>query len=109
MEFFASLFPRKKIKYLIKRLKRLQRNLGNFNDYRIQQAVLFGIANDWLEDGSASGQSILAIGSLIGTLEVEKARERAAFDRTFIDFASPANKSLFQELFMVRKTQEGST
>ena len=108
MEFFASLFPRKKIKYLIKQLKRLQRNLGNFNDYRIQQAYLFGIANDWLRNDSESGQALLAIGSLIGTLEVEKARERAAFDRTFIDFASPANKSLFQELFKGKGYEAGS-
>jgi CHAD domain-containing protein len=99
MEFFASLFPRKKIKYLIKQLKRLQRNLGNFNDFRIQQAHLFSVAADWPHEDAKSGQVLLAIGSLIGTLEIKKVAERSVFDRTFIDFASPANNALFKELF----------
>lgn len=99
MEFFASLFPRKKIKFLIKQLKGLQRNLGNFNDYRVQQTYLFSVASEWPHEDAESGQVLLAIGSLIGTLEIKKKRERSAFDRTFVDFASPANKSLFEELF----------
>lgn len=105
MEFFASLFPRKKIRYLIKQLKRLQRNLGDFNDYRIQQAYLFGIANEWLPDDF--GEALLAVGSLIGTLEVGKARERTVFDRTFIEFASADNEALFQKLFKVRRNEAG--
>lgn len=103
MEFFASLFPRKDIKYLTKQLKMLQRNLGDFNDFRIQQAYLFSIADELPRGDVESDRVRLAIGSLIGTLHTKKEREKSAFARTFTDFASPANKYLFKELFSVKK------
>ena len=40
MEFFSPLFPENEIKTLIKSLKVLQDNLGNFNDYSVQQKFL---------------------------------------------------------------------
>ena len=102
MEFFASLFPRKDIKYLIKQLRLLQRNLGDFNDYRIQQAYLFSIADELPSGDAESDRVRLAIGSLIGTLQIKKEQDRSAFARIFTDFASPANRYLFKDLFSVK-------
>ena len=46
MEFFSSLFPRKKIKILIYQLKKLQRNLGDFNDLSVQREYLLNIIEE---------------------------------------------------------------
>ncbi len=46
MEFFAPLFPENEIKTLIKALKLLQDNLGNFNDYSVQQIFLRQVLNE---------------------------------------------------------------
>jgi CHAD domain-containing protein len=46
MEFFISLFPRKKMTRLIKQLKKLQDNLGDFNDLSVQQEYLMHMAEE---------------------------------------------------------------
>ena len=42
LEFFSSLFPDDQMKMLIKQLKQLQDNLGDFNDLSVQQDFLTG-------------------------------------------------------------------
>jgi CHAD domain-containing protein len=44
MEFFASLFPAEIMNTLIDQLKRLQDNLGDFNDLRVQEEYLLNVA-----------------------------------------------------------------
>ncbi len=99
MEFFAKLFPRKKINALIDQLKNLQDNLGDFNDLCIQQEYLLNIATELPGGQQQLKKTLVAIGSLVETLNREKQTVRGAFDRTFTDFAAPANQALFKELF----------
>jgi CHAD domain-containing protein len=99
MEFFAGLFPRKKIKALIEQLKNLQDNLGRFNDLRVQQEYLLNITAELPASQRQVKKTLVAIGSLIETLDHEKKSVRDAFARTFTDFAAPANRALFRELF----------
>jgi len=99
MEFFSSLFPRKKINVLIEQLKKLQGNLGDFNDLCVQEDYLFNITRKLPATHQQFKITLVAIGSLIGTLDREKQTVKDAFAKTFIDFASPANKKLFRELF----------
>jgi len=99
MEFFSSLFPRKKIKILIYQLKKLQRNLGDFNDLSVQREYLLNIIEELPISHPQSKKTLAAIGSLIGTLEKEQQDVKDAFAKTFTDFASPANRGLFRELF----------
>jgi CHAD domain-containing protein len=99
MEFFSSLFPRKKIKVLIEQLKKLQDNLGNFNDLCVQEEYLFNITKKLPATHHQLKKTLLAIGSLIGTLDRERQTVKDAFAKTFADFASPANRKLFRELF----------
>jgi CHAD domain-containing protein len=40
LEFFTSLFPENEMKKLVKQLKQLQENLGDFNDLSVQQEFL---------------------------------------------------------------------
>jgi CHAD domain-containing protein len=99
MEFFSSLFPRKKINVLIDQLKKLQDNLGDFNDLCVQEEYLLNISREIPANHRQIKKTLVAIGSLIGTLARERQIVKDAFAETFIDFASPGNKELFQELF----------
>jgi CHAD domain-containing protein len=99
MEFFASLFPGKKINVLIDQLKKLQDNLGDFNDLCVQEDYLFNIADELPATRQQGNKTLVAIGSLIGALDNKRRTVKDAFAGTFTDFASPANQALFRELF----------
>jgi len=99
MEFFSSLFPPKKINTLIEQLKKLQDNLGDFNDLCVQREYLLNIIEELPIAHQQSKKTLAAIGSLIGALDKEKQTVKDAFAKTFTDFASPANQGLFRELF----------
>jgi CHAD domain-containing protein len=99
MEFFASLFPRKKINALIGQLKNLQDNLGDFNDLCIQQEYLLNVVAELPASQQQVKKTLVAIGSLIEALDHEKHAVKEAFARTFTDFAAPENQALFQALF----------
>jgi CHAD domain-containing protein len=99
MEFFASLFPGKKINVLIDQLKKLQDNLGDFNDLCVQEDYLLNIADELPATRQPGNKTLVAIGSLIGALDSKRRTVRDAFASTFTDFASPANQALFRELF----------
>ncbi len=106
MEFFSSLFPRKKINILIDQLKKLQDNLGDFNDLCVQEEYLLNIAKELPVTQGQLKKTLVAIGGLVGTLGRERQIVKDAFAKTFTDFASPANNDLFQELF-ISQAQQG--
>jgi CHAD domain-containing protein len=99
MEFFSSLFLRKRMNLLIEQLKKLQDNLGDFNDLCIQEEYLLDISKELPVAPQKENQTLVAIGSLIGTLARERQIVKDAFARTFTDFASSGNQKLFRELF----------
>ena len=105
MEFFAALFPRKKVKVLIGQLKNLQDNLGDFNDLCVQQEYLLNISAELPAGQQQVKKTLVAIGSLIETLDKKKQSVKAAFAKTFTDFASPKNQALFRELFTAKDSQ----
>jgi CHAD domain-containing protein len=105
MEFFSSLFPRKKINVLIEQLKKLQDNLGDFNDLCVQEEYLLNIIKELPATQRQLKTTLVAIGSLVGALDRERQIVKDAFAETFSDFASTGNKELFQELF-ASKAQE---
>jgi CHAD domain-containing protein len=105
MEFFSSLFPRKKINMLIAQLKTLQDNLGDFNDLCVQEKYLLNIAEELPATHRKSKKAQVAIGSLIGTLDREKQIIKDAFAKTFTDYASSSNKKAFSELFSSKQKE----
>ncbi|MCP4669843.1 MAG: CHAD domain-containing protein [Desulfobacula sp.] len=98
MEFFSSLFPNKKIKALIKQLKKLQNNLGSFNDMYVQEQHLMNIALELSATDLNSKKNLMVIGSLMGTLNRKKQVFKSTFPKTFKDFAAQKNKKKFNEL-----------
>ena len=103
MEFFFSLFPRKKISLLIKELKSLQDNLGDFNDLCIQRAYLRKTVDELPISDHQARKTTLAIGILIGSLEAQTQMINGAFSDIFSRFASPTNRGLYHELFVASK------
>jgi len=99
MEFFFSLFPPQKIDALIRQLRKLQDNLGIFNDLRIQEQYLLNITKELPAVEGQLNKTIMAIGGLVNTLSKEKRMVKDAFAEIFKDFSSTDNKELFEELF----------
>ena len=99
MEFFRSLYPKKAISRSIKELKYLQDNLGDFNDYEVQQDSLSHFADEMAEGGLADTATLLATGRLLGHLADGQDRERHRFAERFERFASDANLDRFRRLF----------
>jgi CHAD domain-containing protein len=99
LEIFSSLFPRKKINRLISQLKKLQDNLGRYNDLIIQQDRLKDYL-DQVDPQSARALDIAAaIGGLVAHLHLEQIKVRSEFRVTFVNFSRVENVKLCRELF----------
>ncbi|MEP7193071.1 MAG: CHAD domain-containing protein [Actinomycetota bacterium] len=66
-------------------LKDLQDVLGRFQDSEVQRRALRGFAEEMMAQGTTAG-AMLAMGELIGHLDVEQERARRAFDVAFARF-----------------------
>jgi CHAD domain-containing protein len=107
MEFFTSLFPIKKMTRLIKQLKKLQDNLGDFNDLSVQQEYLMHMAEQLPIDNPQSRKALVATGYLVENLGYKQKKVKANFADTFTEFASPANQKLFSQLFARKGKKAG--
>jgi CHAD domain-containing protein len=94
MEFFQSLYPAKKIKELIKALKELQDNLGDFNDYHVH----IGILKDF-KKSSSNEDAAKAVKKLIKTLKQKQHSTRNSFAERFRTFSLQDNQDEFRGLF----------
>jgi CHAD domain-containing protein len=99
MEFFTPLFPPAEMKQLIRALKLLQDNLGNFNDYSVQRQFLEKL----LQSGIASGAKALTVASSIGALtsmlyQLQR-DERARIIEHLAAFDSPDIRDAFTKNF----------
>ena len=99
LEFFSSLFPEKKIKKLIKQLKLLQDNLGDFNDLSVQQDMLHEYLDNIKPRTVKAKGLAAAIGGLLTNLYHQHRRVRTHFEETFAHFVSKENLAVYQELF----------
>jgi CHAD domain-containing protein len=99
MSFFQSLFPPETLDPLIKELKMLQDNLGDFNDLQVQSAALRAFAQEMMTTGVGPPATLMAMGQLMGQLEAEQVVERRAFHKRFKAFARRGNRHRFEEVF----------
>ncbi len=100
MEFFAPFFPKDDIKGLIKALKRLQDNLGLFNDYSVQQDSLKAFLDTQTGLTRAKAKDVAqTIGALIVILHQRQAEERAKVMASFAGFDSDGVRAKFRQLF----------
>ena len=107
MEFFAPLFPRKDIKQLIKPMKRLQDNLGAFNDCSVQIESLSGFLESHKFRNKATQMKVAkSVGALIAILHQRQADERAHVVENFARFDSEVTQQTFRTLFKMREGEE---
>ncbi len=102
MEFFSPMFPLKEIKSLIKALKRLQDNLGLFNDYSVQQESLQEFILTNASKGRKQDISVAkSVGALIAMLYQKQLEERAKVITNFQIFDSLSTQQQFKKLFNI--------
>jgi CHAD domain-containing protein len=106
IEFFQTLYSKKKIRNIIKVLRRLQDNLGDFNDYHIQQENLAMFARQMSSDGSVNPDTLLVMGRLMQQMHHGQQLERKLFSERFKEFSSTANRRKFKNLFKHSVTRE---
>jgi len=100
MEFFAPLFDAQDFKTILKPLKKLQDNLGLFNDYSVQQEALMDFtAQHSTRQGQLDAQLGLAAGGLIAVLDQRQKAERSRVIANFQQFDSPQIRHLFRRTF----------
>jgi CHAD domain-containing protein len=90
LEVFAPLIDRAAGRRAIADLKGLQDVLGRFQDAEVQRRALRGFAEEMMAEGTTAG-AMLAMGELIGHLDVEQERARREFDVAFARFERPSS------------------
>ena len=104
MEFFSPLFPEKVIKKLVKALKRLQDNLGRFNDFSVQQRSLQAFLQDYSQHHQHSLKVAESIGALITVLHQRQLMEHHQIMDNIARFDSAKTRAAFRSLFTQEST-----
>jgi CHAD domain-containing protein len=99
MEFFQSLYPAGNIKELIRVLKTLQDNLGDFQDYEVQVTTLKTFSHQMVAEGTVPPDTLLAMGMLIDGLERRQQQAHEEFSGRYAGFSQQKNQHRFRKLF----------
>lgn len=99
LELFYSLYDPNDIDPLIKALKRLQKNLGEFNDLVVQESALQRMAHEMEQERLATVACLLAMGRLQGDRARKKRTARRRFTECFTRFNKPQNRKRFRQAF----------
>jgi CHAD domain-containing protein len=99
LDFFHRAFPAEDVQRLTKELRRLQNNLGRFNDARVQQSGLRGFAADLIASGEARPEAVIAIGRLVEDAVARERAERGRFAAYFARFDRANNRKRARRLF----------
>ncbi len=108
LEFFQALFPAGDIQHLIGDLKRVQDNLGEYNDLAVQQNYLSAFLRAMPAEKEETIALAAAIGGLVCHLHDRQNSVRENFAREFRKFMSPENTALFRHLFEKNRRKESS-
>lgn len=99
LEFFGSLYPKRRVGVLVKGLKVLLDNLGEFQDLAVQADHLRETACRMHAAGGIETDTLLAMGALVGDLLNRQRQVRVEFAGRFADSDAKSNRALFRELF----------
>ncbi len=97
LECFQTLYPEQERTSVIKELKALQDNLGEFQDCQVQAEAVHTMAEELLGSG-APAPTLMAMGRMAETLEERERRARLEFDARFRRFSKPANRKRMAQL-----------
>ncbi len=99
IEFFRSFFPDQEVDVFLKQMKKLQNNLGDFNDLSVQQDMLCQYQEGLTGRSKRTVMVASALGGLIAHLNDEHKSVRRKFKKTFTNFSHTANIVLFENTF----------
>jgi CHAD domain-containing protein len=99
MEFFVSLYPHGTVKELIRTLKTLQDNLGNFQDYEVQVITLKSFSHQMVTESTVPPDTLLAMGMLIDGLERRQHQAREEFAGRYAGLSQQKTQQRFRKLF----------
>ena len=99
LEFFRSLYDDDEIARLVRALKQLQDNLGDFNDLVVQRAKLREFGRGMVAERTGSAPTLMAMGRLVADLEARQEKERRLFHKRFAEFSNRDNQRRFRRLF----------
>lgn len=99
MEFFQSLYPAEKIRRLIRELKGLQDNLGDFQDLEVQMYTLEQYREQMTHDDVIPPRTRIAFDTLLEHLHTSAESVRNNFASRFEQFSSKPNRRRFKLLF----------
>jgi CHAD domain-containing protein len=97
LEFFSSIFPHKTVVPVIRQLKELQENLGDFVDFAIQLHFLHERLSA-MPPGNNEPLLAASMGGLMTTLFQKQEEARSKFHKTFQTFDHEKNSQLFHDL-----------
>lgn len=98
LEFFRSYYAPQDIDNFLKHMKKLQDNLGDFNDLSVQIEMLQAKLDGLHGRNKKTLSLAAALGSLITRLQTEHQKERARFNRIFEKFNTESNRQLILEM-----------
>lgn len=108
MEFFQSYYASNQIKQLIKNLKLLQDNLGDFQDLCIQIQQLGDFAQQMQDEELAGTKTIMAMGVLVQNLVAQKEAVRSHFSERFKEFTAAEKIMEFKTAFSQNNSLQGA-
>lgn len=103
LEFFSSLFPTEKMDIIISQLKKLQDNLGDFNDFYVQQINLREMLKQYSSKNTDFINISMSIGGLMAILSNKQLEARNEFKNIFSEFAKKNSREFYRKLFVEKK------
>jgi CHAD domain-containing protein len=99
LEFFAPLYAEQDVRRLVGALKKLQNNLGDHNDYALQQQSLHAIVDRLSGSGPVPEATRLAVQEVLLQLEDRQRATRKVFQSRFKAFSDRKVSAVFDRLF----------
>jgi len=100
LEFTRTVFPADDVAWLVRHLKRLQDNLGEFNDLSVQRAELSGaLAAPAARGGKARLAEAASLGGLLAALATRHRTVRDEFAAAFASFDTAKVRARFRALW----------
>jgi len=96
LEFFKSFYDEKQMSSFLKFMKKLQDNLGDFNDLSVQQTMLGAELGGLKAKNLQTIRFAAALGGLIAVLSDRHRAVRNEFESTYADFTGPEIKKLLR-------------
>lgn len=99
MEFFRTLYAKKRLKQLIVILKRLQDNLGEYQDTHVHIDFFSHLREAMQAQERLPEATAHALDKVIASLNLQQQIQRQAFHDRFTQFSSEPHRQSFKELF----------